>query len=602
VATIAALAGAAVSAYGAYSQNQNARRAANAAGRGQEGYEDSTTSNFNQPYAPAAQQIDDAFRLIQEEYQRGAHQQAAGGRGGAGGGGGGGGQDLSGVVVQGGVPGVMSRRGQFQPLGGNARAAWERQQGGGTTPAGPGGAAPGGPPSDPAAMAQWFAQQTANDVANPSQGVRDAQDYGHDILTGGTDEEPFARNPILNDLYGRLGGADFDRSQNLLEGFLGGRYGGAGGGNQNATGNGQVPTSQIWTGNPSGGTGGWGGSGSSGGSSSSGGGVIPDSMDDESSWFNEQVRALFDPSALDPANDPTLQPLLETLRRDSRESLGDQMDQIGDEATGLNMYGGSGFQVERGRARGDAEAGLADAEARTLYQSRNDAMLRRMQSMGLVSERDLAAMQDRTQRYGIDASASAAGAGAAASAALGNRSLDLQAILGLQGMDQFGLGALGDLGGALTGDQRFAAGTLTPTLEALRGDQIAGGFGMSNTLAQQRAAQQAAAANRQSAQQRARALAPGQDLEDYLARLTGLANPYAVNTTNSHRDYSGGGGPGYSGPSAGASAAAAGIGSLAQAYGSGAFTWGHANTAAGGGGAVNPYQSQPPPGRSGPYY
>lgn len=580
MATIAAIVAAGATAYGAHQQAQAANRANR--GGSQQGYQDSTSSNFNQPYAPAADQIDNAFNLIQQEYQRGAHQQAAAlpARGG-GGGGGGGGQNLSGVTVQNGVPGVIGRGGQFQPLGAAAAAQWRASQGGGGSAGGATGG-PAGPPGDPAALANWFAQQAAGDVAHPSQGIRDAQGYAHDVLTGGTADAPFARNSILNDLNSRLGGASFDRTQDLLQQFLGGQGGASGGGggyggttaaNGTRVGSsaGGMPMTAdqraaavardqaMVSGNTGGGT---------GGTARSGVGTpIPDSMDDPNSWFNEQVRALFDPSTLDPANDPTMAPLLAEMRRQSQAGLDTQLNDIGDEANGLNMYGGSGFQVERGRARGDAEAGLSGATAVTLANARNDALARRMAALHGVSDRDLASMSDATQRYGIDSAAASSSAASGAASAAANRGMDLQAILGMQNMDQFGLSTLGSLGNALTGSQQFAAGDLTPTLEGIRGAQLGQGFGMANTLGQQNAAAQARNAAQANARRQAGALAPGQDLDDYLRRLTGLANPYAVNTTNSHQESSGSTSGGGGGVSPTAAAVTGGLGAGLAAWG-----------------------------------
>lgn len=591
MATIAAVAAAAYGAYSSHQQASAANRAAAAAGRPQSYSNDTNTQNYNDPYAPAAGYINDAFGLINQEFQNGAHQAAAAGPARGGGGGGGGSQNLGNVTVQNGVPGIMGRGGAFQPLGANAAAQWRASQGGGGSPGG-GGAAPGGPPSDPAQLANWFAQQAAGDVAHPSQGITDAQGYAHDVLTGGTAAAPFARNSILNDLNQRLAGASFDRSQNLLQGFLGGQGGASGGGGYGGSGGGGGTTAANGTRVGSSASGmpmtadqraaavahdqqmvsqlPGGGSGPSvgpGGGHSGSGTAIPDSMDDPNSWFNQQVQALFDPSTLDPMHDPTMQPYLDALRRQSQIGLEGQLNDIGDEANGLNMYGGSGFQVERGRARGDAEAGLTDANARAMYQARSDAYARRMAAMQGVSQRDLASMQDATQRYGIDSSASASGAASAASAALGNRSLDLQAILGMQGMDQFGLSTLGSLGNELNNTQQFAAGSLTPTLEGIRGAQLGQGFGMSNTLGQQNAAaQQRAQAQSRQAQQ-ARALAPGQDLDDYLRRLTGLANPYAVNSNVSHSEGVGSGTPSGGGVSPTAAAVTGGLGAGLAAWG-----------------------------------
>jgi hypothetical protein len=145
-------------------------------------------------------------------------------------------------------------------------------------------------------------------------------------------------------------------------------------------------------------------------------------------------------------------------------------------------------------------------------------------------------MSDMTQREGLAAQERAAGAAASAAAGansealeLQRRGLDLEAISMLQGMDKFGLGALGDLGGTLDSSQRFAAGELTPTLEGLRGDRLDRAMGGSAYLDEQRNR----AAELANQRRRNAALAPGRDLDDYLRRLSGMSGDYG--TTSSHR-------------------------------------------------------------------
>ncbi|HZN04224.1 MAG TPA: hypothetical protein VFD06_11640, partial [Candidatus Polarisedimenticolia bacterium] len=158
-------------------------------------------------------------------------------------------------------------------------------------------------------------------------------------------------------------------------------------------------------------------------------------------------------------------------------------------------------------------------------------------------------------------------------------------------------------GGSLTSDQRFASGELTPTLEAVRGSQLERGFGMSDTLGARAAAERNAAANRRASAARASALAPGQDLDDYLSRLTGLANPYGTSTTNSSRSGAGGGGGGYAGPSPTEAGIMGGLGAGLSAWG--AFQGTGASRGGGGtatGAGNSDYANAAARQRQGPYW
>lgn len=536
----AALASAAANAYGAYSASQEAKN----------NKPKEYPYNYQDPYAPAKPYIDDAFAIINQEYQRGANQQAAN-------------IPLPGGGRRGGAAGgatVTRPDGRVVPAtpGGGRR--------GGGKGGGGGKGNGGGNQAPKQGSSEWYAQQAANTVANPT-GVKSAADnWTQRQLNGGTADEPFTDNSVLNDLYGRLGGANFDRTQDLLGDFVTDTKAGAGSGQQGGggSGNSRDPYARGAV---------WGGGGYTTGSASpanAGGGMIPDTMSQQG-WVQDRIRDLWDPSAMDPANDPTMAPLLEALKREMGEDLDAQLQDIGDEFSGVNMYGGSGLALERARTREEGMEAYGGTAAALLKDARDQAWQRRMAGMGTASERDLAAMQDKTARESIAAgerSASAsAGAGAASAAAaldaqerMFNREMQLKGILGMQGMDQFGLGALAGIGGELGDNQRFAAG-LAPGLEDSRRSDLTTGFGIRNTLdtryAQERAQAQAAANQRAMMEynrQREAARAAGADLDDYLRRLQGLAGPYG--SSESRTTPRAGGGYGSVGPD-GASGAGA---------------------------------------------
>jgi hypothetical protein len=296
---------------------------------------------------------------------------------------------------------------------------------------------------------------------------------------------------------------------------------------------------------------------SPGGGGRESGGVIPDTMDDDSNWVVQKIKELYDPSRTDPANDPTLAPYLEALKREMSEDMDEQLNSIGDEAAGVNMYGSSGLNLQKARTREEGMEAYGSAAAGMLRDSRESALNRQMQGLGTASGRDLAAMQDKTQRYGIDRSAEAqmasASAGASSNQEIAEKQLKLQAILGMQGMDQFGLQQLGGLGNALTSSQEWAAGSV-PGLEASSRGDLETAYGMAHGndelrsgsqianrgLGLQASAARNAITNQQLMMeyqnQREQILAPGADMDDYFKRLMGVAGGYgSTQNTNNQR-------------------------------------------------------------------
>lgn len=288
--------------------------------------------------------------------------------------------------------------------------------------------------------------------ANPA--VQAGNDFTQEVL--GSDS--FAgRNQYNEDLYSRLGNASFDQPIEALSAFLAGgqNYGGGKGGGR---GGGGFRMS----------------AGASGGGApahpTSPGGVIPDTMDQDS-WFNDRVKEIWDPSQMDPANNPTLKPYIDALTADSDHAF---RKQLGDLKAGLEGAGrmGTGFSIAtRNNAAENATRALNAELAGVYMNDYNNAWDRRMSSMGEVSARDKAAMADLTDRYGIDQNAAASRAASAASAQSAMQAAQLQYQLGMRGQDlgalemmmghqQFGLGQLQGLGNQLTAEQQSTLGNI----------------------------------------------------------------------------------------------------------------------------------------------
>lgn len=172
-----------------------------------------------------------------------------------------------------------------------------------------------------------------------------------------------------------------------------------------------------------------------------GGGQVPDTVGPSNSFFAQQIKALFDPARLDPANDPTMQPTLDAMRRENSQDVLAQLQDLTAQMENQGAYGSGLYQAMTGRAREQGIESLDSAIAGLLHGAREGALGRQMQGLDQTNTRDLAAMQDMTNRYGIDAQANAAGAGAAAAsadAAEGRRLQAMQMLLGSQ-MDMLGL-------------------------------------------------------------------------------------------------------------------------------------------------------------------
>lgn len=286
--------------------------------------------------------------------------------------------------------------------------------------------------------------------------------------------------------------------------------------------------------------GGDGGGGGTGGGGDTNGDGIPDSMVGSTFW-NDRAREFFDPSRLDPANDPTLAPYVEALRREMGEDLEGQLLDINDQSNAVGMYGGSGRALEAARTREEGQEALASELARVYMGSREANLGRQMQLMGLISDRDLALMDQNEE----------------------GRLNDLDRLF--------------SLGGALTGERQWGT-------EAAMGlhEQEMGDLGNVFGIYEQRNRAAAAAAERErereisqrrwrAQQARQDALMPMNIFGDYLKGLGVLTDLGPATTTSSGQGQRGGGQYFDPGPGAAAAGLSSLGGSMMALYGMGAF-------------------------------
>lgn len=368
-------------------------------------------------------------------------------RGGGAGGGARGGTAPAGGGARAGRPTTWTNaRGETMTMGAGGRAVRATNQGGTT---------PGGTPSPAGPAAPQGIEGISNEVA------RRAFDAGNDsttmaarqgvenILAGQGQGSGFGTyNPINDYLAGELHGDVEGRdAANLIRNFLGvgadGTYRGDGGGFSGSSGRGARYGPPAYVQQMTGGS-----------STTPGGGGVPDTVGNSNAYFATQLRELMDSEA----NDADLQAMIDAQNADVTRSMRDDLWALDAQAQGTGRYGGDMWAGLSNQARTGAaqQAGINASRTRLGELENRRALYANL--LGQVNTRDLGAMQDRTQRYGIDASARAAGAGASEAAALQRRGQDLQALMGLLGHDEFNVGALGGLGEQLSGDQFNAIG------------------------------------------------------------------------------------------------------------------------------------------------
>jgi hypothetical protein len=249
------------------------------------------------------------------------------------------------------------------------------------------------------------------------------------------------------------------------------------------------------------------------------------------------------------------------------EDLEQQLLDIGDESNAIGMYGGSGRALEAARTREEGQEALGSQLAQVYMNAREANLGRRMQGLGMISDRDLAAMEDRS------------------SSQLGNRSLDLEAIQAMLGYQTGGLNMLAGLGGELTGERQYGV-EAAMGLQQQEMENLGSAFGLFSGMDQARSsarARAAAQANARSQQARRDALMPQSIFGDYLKGLGVLTDLGPSTTTGSGKGARGSGGYIDSGPGAAAAGLSSLGGSMMALYGMGAFDRGTNTVDAGGG-------------------
>lgn len=269
------------------------------------------------------------------------------------------------------------------------------------------------------------------------------------------------------------------------------------------------------------------------GAAAAGAGGVPDTMAGEG-FFQEQTRRFFD----EPANDAELAALIQAMEKEVMEGHWEGLADLDAAAQGAGRFGGDTWQAARAGAQEELGEALAGQSAQVRVGDRESRRAARLAALSGVNTRDLAAMQNATQREGIAAgerasaaAAGASGASAAAARELGLRGQDLQALGMLLDTEQFGTGTLAGLGERLSLD-RLASMGMIPGLEgiglsgldaALGGGQ--GLLGGREIASRERIAGQQANVARQGMNLDAARFNAGQQrqaLDDYMRTILGI--------------------------------------------------------------------------------
>jgi hypothetical protein len=405
-------------------------------------------------------------------------------------------------------------------LGVNARQAYLKS-GGSSTPAPASGSTTPAPNLNSAnGVLSEVARQALG--AGKSPMIDDATNFTRGTLNS---TNFTGRNDILSDLTDRLGNASFDDPTNMLKNFLGGSYGAEGSGPAKAggSGGGGGGASRGYSGGGGYSMPGGGAYGFSGGAG--GGSAVPDATG--YGTFGTEIRGVLDAAKKNPADDPNVQALIESLKRESLEGHQRSVADLDARSEASGRFGGGAWADARSLANEEYDEGLQGQIANVYVGQRQSALDRAMQALGLVNNRDIASMSDATQREGIAASSAASSAGLSAQMDLARRGQDLDAINSLLKHQEFGLSTLGSLGSQLSDDQFKALGAVGDISNiGLSGLNIAGNAGsamagLQGSLASSNAQRSIANSALNFEKQKYQDALPQQQIDNYL-RTIGL--------------------------------------------------------------------------------
>lgn len=127
------------------------------------------------------------------------------------------------------------------------------------------------------------------------------------------------------------------------------------------------------------------------------GGMIPDSTVGPK-VYSTNIKDFLDESHLDPANDPTLQPVVDAFKRESEEDFWRTNRDLRNNLASKNLLGSDVWASMNIRAR-EEHGESVDQTLATLYQNaRNKALDDKLAALNQINERDIAAGNMATAR------------------------------------------------------------------------------------------------------------------------------------------------------------------------------------------------------------
>lgn len=307
--------------------------------------------------------------------------------------------------------------------------------------------------------------QGAQDWAKNNPWAQGFSNFYNNTLSGS-----MANNPWMSRLYGQTEGLDMNESLDYLREFLGGPpRGSAGAGAAGAKGptgmgrgqQGQSSRGLTYSNSSTASGSSYGGRASRGGGRGrvrGGAGTIPDSTVGDK-FFSREVNKLFDPARLDPANDPTIQPMIDALQRESEETYWRSVRDLTDQMEGAGRFGGSLYQAMRGQAGEEYNEALQGTMAQQYQAAREAALARQMEALGLVNTRDISQAQINAQLEAAAMQAREAAASRSAASAAQRDANRLNAINMMMNAGQFGMTMGGNMAQLMSQNQ-LGAGQL----------------------------------------------------------------------------------------------------------------------------------------------
>lgn len=331
-------------------------------------------------------------------------------------------------------------------------ADYATSQGGGAPPAAGGPAPPANPYTTPQAIFSATAQKgmdagkDATTAAAQAANQRMSEGGAAAAATGGSGFEKY--NPILDRLDKSTEGQDNAGGQRALSAFLSqAGYGPSGPGDGGGTSGPVGPNGQPL--NIGGGS-----FTAGGGYQSGGGGVAPVDTAATPGTFSDYIKGLL----AQKVDSKDIQGVVDASSDDAMKAYWNAARQQDAAAQGGGRFGGGSYHADLTAGQQALGKTIAGVSAGTRLTAADQLRQAQLTGAGQLNSRDIAAMNDATQRYGISSSAQSAGASIAAQQAAAYRAQNLAAIQAMLGHNEYSSSLLQGVGAQSSKDQTDSVG------------------------------------------------------------------------------------------------------------------------------------------------